>query len=200
MTLSIMNWGSTEEEKRLHLPGEEAIGNPDIATTQAITINATPKEIWPWLIQMGSDRGGFYSYSWLENLVGCKVTNTKKIIPELQNLKVGDTVSLHPKAPPLRVNICDNESTLALEGWVFHLVPMGPKKTRLLSRTYEYKSPKVGRATNAILNSSVFEFAHFVMGRKQLIEIKRLAEQRTGAISHSDLYPGERKLKMAGRG
>ncbi|MGE3975518.1 MAG: hypothetical protein AB7F59_13415 [Bdellovibrionales bacterium] len=192
-SVCITNWGATKEEMNLHLPGEEFLTNPEIATTQAITINARPEQIWPWLVQIGQGRGGFYSHSFLENLIGCHVKNVTEIRPELQNLKVGDEIKLHPKAPGLRVNVCDPHHTLAMDGWIFHLIPMGPCKTRLISRTYQFQDFEM----NGIM-SAIFELAHFIMGRKQLIEIKRLVEEQASSFCVSDVLTNENKRRMAG--
>jgi hypothetical protein len=83
------------------LPGDELVEHPNVEATHAITINAPVEEVWPWLVQLGQDKGGFYSHSRLENLVGCRLRNADRIVPEFQHLSVGDAVRLHPKAPPL---------------------------------------------------------------------------------------------------
>ena len=173
-------WGATKEEHHLRFPGEEFLADRTIASTHAITIRSQPSEIWPWLLQVGVGRGGFYSYSWLENLVGCRVRNVDKIIPELQTLKVGDYVILHPKAPPLKVTYLEADRALAMTGWMFLLKPINDGETRLISRTYVIQPDESGklsaRFSNFMMKSVFFEFAHFVMGRKQLKEIKRLVE------------------------
>ncbi|HEX4923447.1 MAG TPA: hypothetical protein VFV50_05155, partial [Bdellovibrionales bacterium] len=79
----MMNWGATREEMQLRLPGEEFLENKEIATTQAITIHAAPHQVWPWLVQVGQGRGGFYSYSALENFFGCQIENVSEIKTEL---------------------------------------------------------------------------------------------------------------------
>lgn len=86
------------------MPCDELVEHPKLNATHAITIDAPASAVWPWLVQMGQTRGGFYSYAWLENLVGCHMHNADQIHPEWQDLKVGDQVWLHPKAPPLRGN------------------------------------------------------------------------------------------------
>src|SRR5918994_7083921 len=67
-----LRWGATEEGIAKPLPGDELVPNPAIESTRAITVNAPVEEVWPWLAQIGQDRGGFYSYEWLENLAGCR--------------------------------------------------------------------------------------------------------------------------------
>jgi hypothetical protein len=65
-----LHWGATDEEVKEPLPGDEVVSHPRLEATHAITIDAPASDIWPWLVQMGQNRGGFYSYTWLENLVG----------------------------------------------------------------------------------------------------------------------------------
>jgi len=86
-----LRWGATDEEVTEALPGDE-ISSGDPGVTHAITIDAPPKDVWPWVLQIGQDRGGFYSYTFLENLIGCEMKNIAKIVPEWQNRAVGDTV------------------------------------------------------------------------------------------------------------
>ena len=86
------NWGATEEEVAMALPGDELTPPPIEQNTRAITIAAPPEEVWPWLVQMGADRGGFYSYAWLENLFGLKIHNADRIVDGWQQLAVGDWV------------------------------------------------------------------------------------------------------------
>jgi len=76
------------------LPGDELVEPGAPRTTRAVTIDAPPEAVWPWLAQIGEDRGGFYSYDWLERLVGAKMHNARAVHPEWQNLGVGDTVWL----------------------------------------------------------------------------------------------------------
>jgi hypothetical protein len=81
------------------LPGDDIIAHPKWQYTQAITIGAAAEKVWPWLVQMGQRRGGFYSYQSLENLVGCDIHNANRIIPEFQHLEAGNNILLHPKVP-----------------------------------------------------------------------------------------------------
>lgn len=79
-------------------------------------IDAPVEAVWPWVAQVGQGRGGFYTYQLLENMVGCKITNTAKILPEHQNPAVGDEIYLHPTAPPMRVEVVDPPAALVLFG------------------------------------------------------------------------------------
>ena len=103
----MMRWGATEAETRRVLLGDNLVPNPRHQDTHAITIHAPIAEVWSWLVQIGQDKGGFYSYSTLENLVGCALHNTDRILPEFQTLKQGDALRLHPKAPPLIAEIVE---------------------------------------------------------------------------------------------
>ena len=80
------NWGTTKEECRMFLPGDELVGRPAVETTEGVWIDAPTSAVWPWLVQMGQDRGGLYSYETLENLVGLHYHNADRIHPEWQHL------------------------------------------------------------------------------------------------------------------
>lgn len=90
-------WGATPQEISAPLPGDELVPVLDRQTTQAVTIRAAPAQIYPWLLQIGVDRGGMYSYDDLENLFGLNVHTLNRIDPELQQVKVGDFWRFTPK-------------------------------------------------------------------------------------------------------
>ena len=79
------------------LPGDELLPRAGIVATRAITIDAPPAAIWPWLVQMGSGRGGVYTYDWIENLFGLDMHSTRRILPQYQDVKVGDEFPLGPR-------------------------------------------------------------------------------------------------------
>ena len=85
----LLRWGATTEEFSRILPGDEFIENKEYKNTLAVTVNAQPSDIWPWVIQMGVDKAGFYSYTWMENIFGCKLRNADRIHPEWQDTKPG---------------------------------------------------------------------------------------------------------------
>jgi len=173
-----LQWGATEEELKMPLPGDELVKHPKLNATHAITINAPVAEVWPWLVQVGQKRGGFYSYTWLENLVGCEMSNADQIVPEWQDLKVGDEVWLHPKAPPLKVLAMEPGRAIVLENsWTFVLDPIDDHTTRLIIRGRGDFNPDLKNALlNFILWRGVFEPAHFIMERKMMLGIKERAE------------------------
>ena len=82
----MVNWGSTATERQMALPGDELHPGPTGHSTQMITINASPDVVWQWLVQIGQDRAGFYTYMWLENLIGADIHNANEIHPEWQTL------------------------------------------------------------------------------------------------------------------
>jgi len=140
--------------------------------------------VWPWIVQLGQGRGGFYSYTVLENLVGCHMENAGRVHPEWQDLKVGDPVYLHPKAPPLRVTRLDPGRALVLgTSWAFVLEPIDERTTRLPVRGRgRFELPDLGRPLNFLYWRLVFEPAHFLMERRMLQGIKERAE---GALAPS---------------
>jgi hypothetical protein len=89
-------WGTAVNERRAQLPGDEIISNPVTSYTLAATVNASPAHIWPWLVQVGQGRAGFYTHEWLENLLGADIHNADRIVPALQHLAVGDRIRLTP--------------------------------------------------------------------------------------------------------
>ena len=115
-----LRWGATDEERDAALPGDDLIANPDLMATRAITVHAAAEQVWPWIAQLGQGRGGFYSYDALENLVGCDIHSADRIVPEWQDIKVGDQVKLHPEVG-LDVAVVEPGRALVLRGGV----PMG---------------------------------------------------------------------------
>jgi hypothetical protein len=87
-----MTRGATAQEAGGQVAGDELMPNADIVATRVVEINAPPAAIWPWLVQMGPGRGGAYTYAWIERRLGIDIRNTDRIIPELQDLKVGDEI------------------------------------------------------------------------------------------------------------
>jgi hypothetical protein len=116
-----LRWGATGDELDATLIGDDLITNPDLTATRAITARAGADQVWPWIAQLGQGRGGFYSYDALENLVGCDMHSADRVVPEWQDIKVGDQVQLHPDIG-LAVTAVEQGRALVLRGGV----PMGP--------------------------------------------------------------------------
>jgi hypothetical protein len=115
-----LRWGATDEERGATLDGDDLIANPDLVATRAITVQALADQVWPWIAQLGQGRGGFYSYDALENLVGCDIHSAYRVVPEWQDLKVGDQVKLAPEVG-VGVTVVEPGRALMLRGGV----PMG---------------------------------------------------------------------------
>ena len=92
----LLRWGATDEEVAAAQPGDDLIGDANVTATRAITIRRSPDVVWPWIAQLGQGRGGFYSYDFLENLVGCDIHSADRIVPEWQSINVGGEVNLYP--------------------------------------------------------------------------------------------------------
>jgi hypothetical protein len=117
---SQLRWGASSRELTAWLPGDDLVADPDLVATRAITVRARPVDVWPWVAQLGQNRGGFYSYDALENLVGCQIHSSDRIVPAWQGVTVGDPVNLAPDVT-LSVAIVDPPRAFVLSGGV----PMG---------------------------------------------------------------------------
>lgn len=193
-----LRWGATEDEGTRELPGDDYISDPLVQGTRAVTIRAPREDVWPWLVQMGQGRGGFYSYDWLENLIGLNVHSAQRIVPELQHLRRGDSIRLAPgDGPSLTVHQMDAPHHMVLVhhldaalgrnvdpddpaaraglafSWAFVLEQLAGDRTRLLVR--ERYSHSAERAQEWIAHLIVP--VDFVMTRGMMLGIKRRAER-----------------------
>jgi hypothetical protein len=184
-----LRWGATDRELDESLPGDELVANVDLSATRAITIRASADQVWPWIAQLGQGRGGFYSYDFLENLVGCDIQSADRIVPEWQDVAVGDKVRFAPEVA-LDVALLERGRSLVLRGgvpigntappydftWAFALRDKPDETTRLLVRErYAYTRPW------APLLVEPTEAVSFVMSQKMLRGIKDRAEHAAGA-------------------
>ncbi|HET6898639.1 MAG TPA: hypothetical protein VFK70_09835 [Vicinamibacteria bacterium] len=195
-----MTLGCTADEAGARLPGDELIAAPRLQATHAISIRARPFEVWPWLIQMGQGRGGFYSYDRLEQMFGCEIYNVREIVAHLQHLRVGDGISLHVKAPALNVFEIRPHQAIVLAGgpelqpdmppdrswyrfhtyqgyvWSFTLREQADGSTRLITRIrVAWNRDHLGH----FVRSRIFlEPVHTFMQRKMNRTIKELVEER----------------------
>jgi hypothetical protein len=145
------NWGATKEECSTRLPGDELVGASVVQTTEAVTIDAPASSVWRWLVQMGQDRGGFYNFQPLEDLIGLRCRNADRLHPEWQRLDVGDVVRFAPggwvglrNGVALRVVDVVFEERIVLRAapselpweavWSFHIVPHWEDRCRLIIR------------------------------------------------------------------
>jgi hypothetical protein len=175
-----MTWGATPAEVTREIPGDDLVPKPDMLATRAITVDAPPGAIWPWLVQMGSGRGGAYTYDWIENLFGLDMHSATEILPQFQDLEVGDVLPLGSNGPRMRVEVLEPERVLAFRSedrrwvWAFALYPQDGA-TRLVSRN-RIAAPGASPVTR-LVNLLVLEPGSLVMERKMLLGIKQRAER-----------------------
>jgi hypothetical protein len=184
------HWGVDEATAARAYPGDELVESPCWAWTHGIEIDAPAESVWPWVAQIGADRGGFYSYQWLENLAGCALRNTETIHPEWA-IKMGGALVLHPDMPPLRVDLVEpgkwfaahtpvdeaasaaGQSRAAMS-WLFLVEPLGPQRCRLISRfRCAYPDDILSQLQ---LGPILIEPIGFAMDRRMLKGIKERAE------------------------
>ncbi len=177
-----LSWGATAAEVSRAMPGEDLLAYPDTLSTRAITIKAPPGAIWPWLVQMGPGRGGAYTYDWIENLFGLNMHSADEILPQFQDMKVGDVWQLGSSGPRLRVAVLDDERMMVLESedgnwvWAFGLY-FENGATRLISRN-RIAAPGA-TAAQRLLTVLVMEPGSLVMERRMLIGLRDRAEATT---------------------
>lgn len=189
-----MRWGARPGEPDPSSPGEDLIPNPNWGYTHAVTIAATTEEVWPWIMQIGQGRGGFYSFELLENVFGCRITNADTILPAHQTLSVGDEIRLHPSAPAMQVAIVEPGRALVLRGsptdeasaetdniWAFHLVAEGPGHCRFIERGKTVHGNSL--IDRLFFSPLLVEPIGFVMSREMLLGVRERAEGQ-GAGSH----------------
>lgn len=179
-----LHWGATKQERLQALPGDKQLPTVDLSSTRAVTIDAAPEKVWPWIAQLGQGRGGFYSYDWLENLVvRADIHNADHVVPRWQHLSVGDEVRLAPEVP-LTVAELEPGAALVLRGsvpigqgvppyaftWAFVLVPQGAATRLVVRERYQY----TGRWAASIVQPAAL--VSCLMSPKMLRTIKNRAE------------------------
>lgn len=177
-------WGTTAAEWTASLPGDELAPSPTHQSTRAITVRAPAAETWRWLVQIGEDRAGFYSYDWLENLFGARIRNANVVHPAWQTLREGDLVRAVPNGylggvlddtPGWRVASIEPGRWFVLRGWgVFLVRPVDAATSRVIVRTRFRDETWWGPVITAL----AFEPVHFVMERRMLVGIRDRAEGR----------------------
>lgn len=179
------------------LPGDDVLSHADVTATRGITIRATVDEVWPWIAQLGQGRGGFYSYDRLENLLGCDIHSSDRVVSRWQRVRVGDQFRLHPTVA-LAVTQVETGRFLVLRGgvpigrapapydfsWAFVLRGESDGTTRLLVRErYRYSRPW------AALIVEPASLVSFVMSERMLRGIKQRAQRAPTARPHDHDAP-----------
>ena len=172
----ILTWGATRDEAARRLPGDELLEEADGTATRAITIDAPPAAVWPWIAQIGpAPRGGAYTYDWIENLLGLNMHSVDHVLPEFQHPQVGEGFGYGPNQMSFRR--VEPERVLAAQSadgnwvWTFVLEPQDGS-TRLVSRN-RYRLPTI----RARIGMLPMEPASLLMERKMLRGIKQRAER-----------------------
>jgi hypothetical protein len=192
----MLHWGSTTEERRRPLPGDDVTNEIVPAgmarDTRAVTIDAPPEAVWPWLVQVGDRRAGFYSYDWIERATGTVHYvegrhSATRIHPELQDVKVGDRIDTGSIGRDFRigspVTVLEPNRALVMGTWAFVLQPISGGRTRLLVREpypgwiRQVMPVRYGllRALGAAIDYAIGEPLHFAMERKMMLGLKQRA-------------------------
>lgn len=177
-----LRWGATVDEVHGHLPGDAIVPVPRFEATRAVTIDAPPAAVWPWLAQIGRGRAGFYAYDLLDN---AGEPSAERILPEHQHLAVGDLAA--PMALP-----ADDRNSFRVFGfeepewlgwakpgstWVWVLRPLDDgQRTRLVVRL-----KATDRLPWSLVSAPLLELGDFPMMRKELLGIKARAEAGDGS-------------------
>ncbi len=168
-----MQWGATADELTMALPGDIDIQPNQVVSTRALTIDAPAAAVWPWLAQIGQNRGGFYSFDWLENLFAADMRNAKVIVPEWQWPTPGDRVYYQRDGLYAEINVVTPQRALAMDGWTFFLKDIDDDTTRLIVR---YPSMPITGPLDALYYFTIFEPAHLVMEIGMMMGVKDAAE------------------------
>jgi hypothetical protein len=173
-------WGATDEEIAASFPGDELVPVPASFVNRAVTVNAKPEEIYSWIVQLGADKGGMYSYDWFESrILQCRQTNADRIHDEWQGLKIGDEMNMCPEGsgppPYIIAEIVPNKAIVMghqengkwVDLWQFIVLPQADGTSRLITRT------------RTIMVGGLWKVIHpgvFIMERGMLLGIKERAE------------------------
>lgn len=180
----------------MFLDGDDLIAGPVLRSTEAVWIDGPPEALWPWLVQMGQDRGGLYTFEKLENFAGLRYVNADRIHPEWQHLASGDTVRLVPKGWMglgegfvLEVaDVADQESIVLRASvgrgsdrewnvvWSFHVIPHWEDRCRLLIRV---RTPL--RRPGQLVATELAGPATAFVTRGILLGVKRRVQQQVQA-------------------
>ncbi len=190
-------WGLSQAEADRAYPADKFVINPRWGFTHGIHIAAPADAVWPWVVQIGQDKGGFYSYELLENLVGCQMVNADRIVPEWQELHVGDTFKVHPEAgiqivlvepgrsfaAQMAMNLDTEEIFDPAQGlpekymnlcWLFYVEPLEDGSSRFISHWQVEYTPSL--KSYLMFGPLIVEPVAFTMDRKMLLGVKQRVE------------------------
>jgi len=189
-----LRWGATHAEFSAVRTGDERFPGARTGAVRAVTVHAPPADVWPWIAQIGQDRGGFYSYDLLEDLVGCRMPRATRLLPGHQVWRAGDQLWMYPPdkaggAGGARLLAAQRPRQLAFATrglgapagtpevgiWGFALDPVDSRTTRLIA--YGRIQPPASKLA-ALASAAFFDPAHYAMERRLLLNVKDLAEGR----------------------
>lgn len=193
-----LRWGATDEEVARAMPGDDVVKHPTFNATRAVTIQARPEEIWPWLVQIGCTRAGWYTYDWIDN---AGIHSAEHILPDFQHLAVGDFIPMTPDGKQgMWVKAFEPNQWMLWAAkedqstWLWGLYTQDDRHTRLITRLrvrYTWTLPSV-------LYYLLQDVGDIVMMRKCLLGIKQRAERASrqtpepiGATGHRQPRPDE---------
>jgi hypothetical protein len=172
-------WGATDEEVRGPMPGDDIVPRSSLNATRAITIEAPPEKVWPWIVQIGYMRAGFYTYDLIDN---AGFASADRILEEFQHTKIGDWMPMASKVnetTAFKVKAFETNQWLLWDKpgstWAWKLIPLAGGHTRLIVRlkaTYPWETPAMG-----VMTLILMEFGDFPMMRRVLKGIKVRAER-----------------------
>jgi hypothetical protein len=174
-------WGATDEEVERAMPGDDLVEDPGDVSTRAVTMRATPADIWPWLLQMGYQRGGLYSNDWIDKVIGVlDEPSSWEILPEFQHLEAGDVIPIGGSGPDWPVKSIEPCKSLVLDirpegidiSWSIGLYEIDEKHTRFVLRIRIRMKPLM----HVLSLFPISDFGQFLMVRWMLLGIKARAE------------------------
>ncbi len=190
----ILNWGASSDEQGMRLPGDDIASGMPAHYTRAVTIQAPPGAVWPWLAQIGDHRAGFYSYDWIERFLfpGTvhyieRTHSATRIHPELQQVHVGDQINtgtVGKLAVGNPVTVLEPRRALVIGTWAFILQPLPGDRTRLLVRNRDWGYLRAAaprqfallRTALSVIDYLIGDPLHFAMERKMMLGLKQRAE------------------------
>jgi hypothetical protein len=186
------HWGLDEKAAGRDYPGDDLVPSPRWSWTHGIEIDAPAEEVWRWVVQIGADRAGFYSYQWLENLAGSELRNAETLHPEWAH-HAGDELVLHPKVPGIPMRAVEPgryllahapreaSETFVTVSWLFFVEPLSPVRSRFISRFRCDCSDDF--ATRIAYGPILTEPVGYVMDRRMLQGVKERAERLRHQVS-----------------
>jgi hypothetical protein len=186
-----LRWGATDEEIARAMPLDAQVPRPTYVTNRAISIGARPEHVWPWLAQMGvAPRGGFYSYAWIERLMGMDVSNADAVLPRFQHVEAGEVIdrsgymTVKAVEPGQFIVLGPPDTASELDStWALALYAKRDGTTRLVSRV----RARLPRGLRGLFWFALLDPGQFAMERKMLLEIKRRAEALAAANAAAGL-------------